>query len=184
MSTQAPVIVGYLKTDDFTPIGSPYGVNQQPAAGTMAAPLATFLSSAPDNLLPGVKKSVAVLVNFTDIQADSSVLLGPLFPKFSRVIRSYYEVLTTFKSATDAAKIGIGFATDDVDGIVANTAISVGTTWDATGAAVDGVQTGAATAFGERLTADRQLQFTRGGGEVLTAGKMVVYVDYIESVAA
>lgn len=183
MSTQAPVIVGYLKTDDFVPPGSPYGVNQQPAAGAMAAPLATFLSSAPDNFLPGVKKSVAVLVNFTDIQAASNVLLGPLFPKFSRVTRAYYEVLTTFTSATDAATIGIGFETDDAAGIVATVAISNGANpWDA--GCHDAIQTGAASNFGERLTAERPLQFIRGGGEVLTAGKMIVYVDYLESVAA
>ena len=32
MSTVKPGVVGYLKTDDFTPTGSPYGNNQQPAA--------------------------------------------------------------------------------------------------------------------------------------------------------
>ena len=47
MSTVKPCVVGYLKTDDFTPIGSPYGVNQQPAAGTVAADLSTFFSSTP-----------------------------------------------------------------------------------------------------------------------------------------
>jgi len=47
MSTQKPCVVGYLKTDNFIPVGSPYGDNQQPAAGSVAADLSTFFSSTP-----------------------------------------------------------------------------------------------------------------------------------------
>jgi len=181
MSTQFPAVVGYLNTPDFTPIGSPYGVNQQPAAGSVAAPVSTFVY-APDSYSAGLKKSISFVVNYTDIAALSSATLGPVFPKYSRVTHAYYEVLTTFTSATDAATIGMGFATDDVNGVLASIAISDGTNpFDAGCKAC--IQDGAVANFSNRLTADRQLQFTRGGAEVLTAGKLVVYLDYTESVA-
>ena len=47
MSTVKPGVVGYLKTDDFVPVGSPYGVNQQPAAGTVVSDGSTFFSATP-----------------------------------------------------------------------------------------------------------------------------------------
>jgi hypothetical protein len=47
MSTVKPGVVGYLKTDDFTPTGSPYNVNQQPAANSVVSDLSTFFSSTP-----------------------------------------------------------------------------------------------------------------------------------------
>lgn len=67
MSTAKPCVVGYLKTDDFTPIGSPYGVNQQPAAGTVAADLSTFFSSTPatDNTPGGTASFMFLQVNTT-----------------------------------------------------------------------------------------------------------------------
>ena len=67
MSTQKPCVVGYLKTDDFAPIGSPYGVNQQPAAGTVAADLSTFFSSTPatDNTPGGTASFMFLQTNVT-----------------------------------------------------------------------------------------------------------------------
>jgi hypothetical protein len=47
MSTVKPGVVGYLKTDDFVPVGSPYGVNQQPAAGSVVSDMSTFFSATP-----------------------------------------------------------------------------------------------------------------------------------------
>ena len=178
-----PKFVGYLPGAALPAAGSPYGGTATPDV-EKAYELGELLPAAPNNSLPGVKKSIAIDLHFTDFAAVANVLIGPTFPKFSRTIRSYYEVLTTFTSASDAATIGFGFATDDAAGIVATTAISTGTTWDATGACVEGIQSGAITAAGERLTADRQLQVIRGGAEVLTAGHLVLYIDYLESVAA
>lgn len=65
MSTVKPGVVGYLKTDDFTPIGSPYGVNQQPAAGTVVSDLSTFFSSTPatDDTPGGVGAFMFLQVN-------------------------------------------------------------------------------------------------------------------------
>ena len=56
--------------------------------------------------------------------AISSTAIGPTLPDNATVTRSYYEVLTTFTSATDAAAISISIPTDDAAGIVAATAIS------------------------------------------------------------
>src|SRR3990167_11392123 len=47
-------------------------------------------------------------------------------PSGAIVVRSWYEVITTFTSASDAATISIGYPTDDVAGIVAAIAISDG----------------------------------------------------------
>ena len=47
MATTAPVVVGYLATPDITTAGSPYGSNQKPAAGTVAADMSVFYSSTP-----------------------------------------------------------------------------------------------------------------------------------------
>lgn len=47
MSIVKPGVVGYLKTDDFVPPGSPYGVNQQPAAGSVVADGSKFFSATP-----------------------------------------------------------------------------------------------------------------------------------------
>lgn len=67
MSTVKPGVVGYLKTDDFVPVGSPYGVNQQPAAGTVVGPASTFWSSTPatDNEPGGTGALMFLQVNTT-----------------------------------------------------------------------------------------------------------------------
>lgn len=180
-----PLIVGYKPGTNPTTAGSPYGSSQPAPDVGSALPLGELLPVAPDNLLAGVKKSVALVIDFTDMKAAANILFGPLFPIHSQVVRSYYQVLTTFTSATDAATIGFGFATDDAAGIVATVSIVAATDWDAIAAPgfVEGIQTGVITAASNRLTAARQLQIIRGGGEVLTAGKLCLYLDYIESVA-
>ena len=75
MSTVKPGVVGYLKTDDFTPTGSPYGNNQQPAAGTVVADQSKFFSATPatDNT-PGGTASFMFLQLDTDATTVSKVL--------------------------------------------------------------------------------------------------------------
>lgn len=67
MSTVKPGVVGYLKTDDFVPVGSPYGVNQQPAAGTVVADQSKFFSSTPatDDTPGGTASFMFLQVNTT-----------------------------------------------------------------------------------------------------------------------
>lgn len=139
-----------------------------------------LVNSGPSDALLGIQRCVDLRVDFSDIAALATAEFGPVFPDNTYVNRFWYEVLTTFTSATDAATIGIGFLTDDVDGLLAAVAISTGTPFDA--GFRDGIQTGAIAAFSNKLTAARQLSFTRGGAEVLTAGAMILHIEYVQSV--
>ena len=101
-------------------------------------------------------------------------------PSGAIVVRSWYEVITTFISATDAATISIGYATDDVAGIVAAIAISnVGNPWDDGFKA--GIQDGAVGNLSNKATAERLIDFTLGAAENLSAGKLVLYLQYVVS---
>ena len=101
-------------------------------------------------------------------------------PSGAIVVRSWYEVITTFTSASDAATISIGYATDDVAGIVAAIAISDGSNpWD--DGFKEGIQTNTAATFSNKTTAERLIDFTLGGAENLTAGKLVLFLEYVVS---
>lgn len=102
-------------------------------------------------------------------------------PIYAIVIRSWYDVVETFTSGTDAATIAIGIPTDDVAGIVAAIAISNGTPWDI--GYHEGIQTGTAATAGETLTAKRRLNITIAV-ENLTAGKLILFLEYVVSEAA
>ncbi len=98
-------------------------------------------------------------------------------PKGAVILDGIAFVKTTFTSATDAGTIALGVETDSAAGLKAAIAISNGANpWDAGKTALIPVGT-AATAL-TALTADRKLQYTVAV-EALTAGKMVVYVQYI-----
>lgn len=75
MSTVKPGVLGYLKTDDFAPTGSPYGVNQQPAAGSVVSDLSTFFSATPaTDDTPGGTASFMFLQVNTDATVVSKVV--------------------------------------------------------------------------------------------------------------
>lgn len=99
-------------------------------------------------------------------------------PLNARVTRAYYEVQTTFTSATDAATISLGVPTDDVAGIKAAVAISNGANaWDA--GLVEGIQTGTVANAGEKTTsATRSIQAIVAV-EALTAGKFALVIEYV-----
>ncbi len=109
--------------------------------------------------------------------------LGVDLPDNAIVTRSWYEVITTFESATDAALIAIDIPTDDVAGIVASTAISAGgNVWDA--GYHEAIQDGTAAAFSDKTTAARAVTFTLASstdGAGLTAGKLVLFMEYVLS---
>lgn len=98
-------------------------------------------------------------------------------PDNTRVWDGYYEVVTTFTSATDAATISLGIPSDDVAGIKAATAISVGTTWDAA-APVAIIQVGTIAAISEKTTAARTIQATVAA-EVLLTGKFYLNLKMV-----
>ena len=176
-------VVGYK--DGVAPAGaagSPYaGIGNPPPGAQVAADVTEFLGTEPNPTRHLVKQFAAFEVDYTDIAAVATKYLGPVFKAGSFVTRAFYKVTDTFTSATDAATIGIGFNTDDAAGLVAATAISAGgNIWDAGNH--ECIETGTAANFGEVLTADRQIEFLRGGAEVLTAGHLVLYVEWVESV--
>jgi len=98
-------------------------------------------------------------------------------PDNAVVVRSYYYVATTFTSAADTATISIGYATDDVAGIVAAIAINDGTNpWDA--GWHEGIQVYTAATFSEACTAARAIDFTVAV-QALTAGKLTLFLEYV-----
>lgn len=105
--------------------------------------------------------------------ADSPVAFGPTLPDNAVMHQCWYQVVTTITSDTmpaDGAVVGIGFATDDVDGIVT----PVG---HAAGAYTTAIQDGTPTNFSEQLTAARRFSATIGTDNV-AAGVVDVYCLY------
>lgn len=111
--------------------------------------------------------------NLLDLDGNAIVL-----PDNTRVWDAYYEVLTTFTSATDAATISLDIATDDVAGLKAATAISTGTTYDATGAPVALIPQGTVATCSEKTTAARNVTYTIAV-ETVTAGDLIVYLNCV-----
>jgi len=98
-------------------------------------------------------------------------------PDNARVISADYEVQTTFTSATDAGTISLGIASDDVAGLLAAVAISTGTPFDA--GMQDGIQTAVASTISEKTTAATRTINAVVAVESLTAGILVVILDYV-----
>jgi len=107
--------------------------------------------------------------------------MGVDLPDNAVVTRAWYEVITTFTSATDAAVFGIGLPTDDAQGIVAFASISSGTPFDA--GYHEAIQTGTAANFSTKTTAARAVTFnlsSTADGD-LTAGALVLFLEYTVS---
>jgi hypothetical protein len=104
--------------------------------------------------------------------------LSVYLPDNAVIVRSWYEVATTFTSATDAGTIAIGTPTDGAAaGIKAAVAISNGANpYDAGN--IEGLQVGTAASYHVKLTAERELTATVAV-EALTAGKLTLFVDYV-----
>ncbi len=108
---------------------------------------------------------------------DAATGAAVTIPINARVSRGFYAVLTTFTSAgADAGTISAGLLVDDVAGIVAAIAISDGSNpWDA--GMHECIQVGTAATMGELTTAARAVTFTVGG-QALTAGRLVMVLEY------
>ncbi len=130
---------------------------------------------------PGATSGVARLtLDPTANAADRPIgtYFGDSIPDNARVVRSWYEVITTLTSdSTDAATIGLGVETDDVAGITAAVAISAGgNVWDA--GLHEGIQVGTAATFGEKTTAEgRRLELVVAV-EALLLGKVVLVAEW------
>ena len=111
--------------------------------------------------------------------AISTIGLGVTLPDNAIVIRSWYEVITTLTSATDAATVAIDIPIDDPAGIVAAIAISdVSNPWDA--GLHEGIQDGTVANAANKTTLARELSITIAV-EAVTAGKFVLFCEYIVS---
>jgi len=113
--------------------------------------------------------------------ATGDIGLGVTLPDNAILVHSWYQVLTTFTSATsDTATVALGIPTDDAAGIVAALAIADGSNiWDAGNH--ETIQDGTAAAFSEKCTAARELTLTIGV-EAATAGKLILWCEYVVSV--
>lgn len=99
-------------------------------------------------------------------------------PTGAVIMNAWYNVNTTFTSATNAATIAIGVETDDATGIVAATAIgAVGNVWNAgIHQAVPDYATVAD--YTTAATAERRIIYTLGAAEDLTAGRLHLHIAY------
>jgi hypothetical protein len=124
-------------------------------------------------------KSAILEINYSEIAAASNVTYKWGIPANALIVNCFYEVTETFTSSSDAATIG--FQIEDGNDIVAASAISTGTGWDATGLPVLGVPDFATVADAVKLTSPvKDLVVVRGGAEVLTAGNVILYCQYFE----
>jgi hypothetical protein len=99
---------------------------------------------------------------------------GVYLPNDAVITRAWFEVLTTFTSATDAATLAV--TTQTAGDVKAAIAISnVANPWDA--GYTEGIQAGAAANF-VKLSAEREI-VVAVAVEALTAGKMVIFVEYV-----
>jgi hypothetical protein len=91
----------------------------------------------------------------------------------------FYEVTETFTSEnSDAGQLSLSIeASGDV---VADTAISTGTTFDATGAPVQGVPDWGTVGDAIKMAAVAKGLIVHPSVAALTAGNMLVYCQYVE----
>lgn len=129
-------------------------------------------------------KPFAALVrcNF-DVGAGKTTVASPYglgieLPDNAYIVRAFYDVVTTFESATDAATIALGVNTDDAAGLVISVAISAASDWN-TGAH-DCIPDGAAANFTTQTTGKREIELVLAV-EDLTAGELNLYLEYIVS---
>ncbi len=109
------------------------------------------------------------------LDANGNVITLPIN---TRIWDATYDVVTTFTSATDAATISFGVATDAATGLKAATAISTGTTYDAVGAMVAFTPVGTVGTATTKTTAARNVQYTIAV-ETVTAGKLYCFLECI-----
>jgi len=121
------------------------------------------------------------------IDTGDDYVLGYI-PSYATVTRVYYEVTKTFTSSGDAAELGIGITSDDVEGIVPGKQIlHADNIWDDANTLVDSsngdvIQDGTLTNACDPTTAIRSIVLHNVvGGEDLTEGAITVMWEYVET---
>ena len=123
------------------------------------------------------KRIARATYDFADNEgAVGSFGLGVSLPENAIITRSWYTVLTSLASDDDStATVALSIPTDEAVEIAAATALSENNY--ATGYH-EGIQTGTAAKFSEPTTAARELTLTIGEEE-LTAGKLILFCEYV-----
>ncbi len=183
----ANLVAGYL--EGVAPVGdagSPYAVGS-PSTGTPIPPVAVatevenLVNSEPSDTLQGIERIAVFEIDWTDITAATNVeSLGPLFPDNALIIGAFADVTAAFTSAASTAEIGLGFTTDAATSIQSSAAVS-GAPWSTTGRKTLTLAAAAAGSAILKLSAERRVLITRGV-QALTAGHMVLFVRWIQSV--
>lgn len=101
---------------------------------------------------------------------------GVVIPNNSYVVRSWYDVIDAFTSASSTAQVAIGIKTDDVDGIKAAAVVTA----DYTVGLHEGIQDGTVANFSTKATGDRQVQFDVTV-ESLTGGRLNLFLEVVTS---
>lgn len=154
------------------------GILKRDTAGNLYPRQATTSSERTQQAAATGVQSAVFEFDASDVVAAGAVAIGRI-PANAIIIRAWYEVLQTFTSATDAATISLGIATDDPAGIAAAVAISDATNpWDQ--GIHEAIQTGAASAFSTKSTATRNVEATVAG-ETVTAGRLNLVIQYVVS---
>lgn len=125
------------------------------------------------------KQIIRVIYDYTEhtnTVAGTPVSLSSELPDNAIVTRGYYEVITPFTSATNVAEIAIGINTNDVNGLLAATVV----TSAGTAGYHELIQTGTAANFSTKTTSVRAIDFDITV-EDLTAGKMIIFLEYVIS---
>jgi hypothetical protein len=146
--------------------------------------LTQFNNAVNDLPTPGAREYIGVFdasagkaigsYDFLDLAGNPITI-----PDNSRIITGFYDVTTTFTSATDAATIAFSIPTDDANGIKAAIAISnVANPYDSSLTAKAIIQDGTVTNASEKTTADRKLQAVVAV-EALTAGVLYIWVKVV-----
>jgi hypothetical protein len=129
--------------------------------------------------LEGATKSMAVAEYDFDVLGGTigAIDLVATLPVNAYILRSWYEVETTFQSATDAGTVALG-VTGDTATINAAVAISDGSNpYDA--GLFDGDNDGTAANASTKTAAEVNFVLTVAV-EDLTAGKLKIFAEYIE----
>lgn len=110
--------------------------------------------------------------------ALGATLSGVIIPANHVVVNASYKVVTTATSPTGVDNGTLAISLEAANDLVSAAAISTGTTWDATGAAVMCIPDLATVADYKTTTADRELTFTTAT-DAWSAGELNVYLDVV-----
>lgn len=164
---------GDVQHGQFVPHLAQGATNLPPCAAEQNIDVYLFDNKATRRLDGGL--AVATF-DATDGKVIGTHLLDAYIPDNALIIRTGYEVLTTFTSATDAGTIALGVATD----VTFRSALAISNGANPFDAGLfAGAQTGYANAG--KTTAQRQLQAVVAV-EALTAGILRVYAEWVLSI--